>query len=361
MSKIRLGVIGIGFGQHVHVPAFRADPRCEVAALGASELKRAEAVAGRLGIAKACRDWCQLLADPDLDAVSIAVPPALQSEIAVAALKAGKAVFAEKPLAATVTAASRMTAAARAAGVANLVNYEFMEIGLWQQAKSILDQGGLGELRHVTVAWNVEIYAARHGLTSWKTTRQAGGGALYGFVSHVFYYLEQFLGPIGSLTATLFNPLGDVELGDTAACLCLETAAGIPVSLTVSSNAFLGSGHRLEFYGSQGTMVLNNPTSDYITGFQLFHGTRESGRLTEMPDEPGEGEGQVDGRIPIVARMARKFLTWMETGVPCHPSFRDGLRVQELLHAAETSHHSRAWVEVGPKATDDNEPGNQGL
>ncbi|MCX5893911.1 MAG: Gfo/Idh/MocA family oxidoreductase [Deltaproteobacteria bacterium] len=357
MSKIRLGVIGIGFGQHVHVPAFRTDPRCEVAALGASDLKRAAAVADRLGIPRAFGDWRQLLADPDLDAVSLAVPPAIQSEIAVAALEAGKAVFAEKPLAASVTAASRMAAAARTSRQANLVNYEFMDIGLWQQAKAILDQGGLGELRQVAVAWNVEIYAIRHGLTSWKTARRAGGGALYGFASHALYYLEQFLGPIGSLTARLFNPLGDVELGDTAACLCLETAAGVPVSLTVSSHAFLGSGHRLEFYGSQGTMVLNNPTSDYVTGFQLFHGTRESGRLIAVPDEPGKSETHVDGRIDVVAKMAHKFLTWMETGVPCHPSFQDGLRVQKLLHAAETSHRSRTWVEVGPGATDNNESG----
>jgi len=348
MAKTRIGVIGIGFGQHVQVPAFRADRRCEVAAICASDSKRAEAAAGRLKIPQAYGDWRELLAAPEIDAVAIAVPPVLQPEIAETALAAGKAVFAEKPLAASAAEAARLTAAARASRLPNLVNYEFLEIGLWQQAKSILDQGGLGELRHVAVAWNVEIYAVRHALSSWKTTRQAGGGVLYAFVSHVFYYLEQLLGPIGSLTARMVNNLGPIELGDTAAFLCLETVSGIPVSVSVSSHAFLGSGHRLEFYGSQGAMVLNNPTSDYITGFQLFHGTRKSGRLAAVEDHSEEVDVRVDGRIPVVARMARKFLDWVASGIAGRPDFQDGLRVQELLEAAEQSHQCRSWVEAGP-------------
>ena len=74
-QKIGIGVIGISFGQHVHVPAFRSDPRCEVRAICATTLDRAKEVAERFNIPDAYGDAHQLIADPGIDAVAIAVPP----------------------------------------------------------------------------------------------------------------------------------------------------------------------------------------------------------------------------------------------------------------------------------------------
>src|SRR6202011_3095632 len=67
-------------------------------------------------------------------------------------------------------------------------------------------------------------------------------------------------------------------------------------SLSVSSDAFMGSGHLVEIYGDEGTLVLHNRTSDYVTGFRLNVGTRASGALTRVSDEDAE-DAQVDGRL----------------------------------------------------------------
>src|SRR3954447_3713056 len=100
MKTVRVGIVGTGFGRQVHLPAFRAHPNCEVVAVCASRLERAQDAAARHGIERAFGDWRELVA-ADLEAIALAVPPAVQFEIALAAVRAGKAIFCEKPLAAT--------------------------------------------------------------------------------------------------------------------------------------------------------------------------------------------------------------------------------------------------------------------
>ena len=112
-AQLRIGVIGIGFGQKVLVPAFAAEPHCTVAGICASDFQRARRVADRLDLPKAYGNWEQLIADPDIDVVAIAVPPSLQPAIAAAALAKGKHVFCEKPMASSLQGASQMLGAAR--------------------------------------------------------------------------------------------------------------------------------------------------------------------------------------------------------------------------------------------------------
>ena len=103
--RVRLGIIGAGFGQYVHLPAFRSVPECRVIAIAAGSLKSAERAARQGHVPKAYGDWRKLVRDPEVDAISIAVPPVLQPGIARLALKYGKPVFYEKPLAVTLKAA----------------------------------------------------------------------------------------------------------------------------------------------------------------------------------------------------------------------------------------------------------------
>lgn len=342
-DKLRVGVVGIGFGQQVHIPAFQRSDRCKVVALCASRLDRATEVAERLNVDRAVNDWRQLVNDPEIDAISIATPPELQAEVAIAALTQSKAVFCEKPLSLSIETAEKLADLAGKVGVANMVDFEFPDIEEWQQAKNMLDDGGIGNLRHIAVAWNVETYANRMGLDSWKTRTEAGGGTLYAFVSHCFYYLEWLAGPIQRLTCRLFRAPSDTRPGDTLATLSLELASGVPVSLTISSHAFLGNGHRIEFYGDAGTLVLDNSTSDYVNGFQLLYGTRDSNQL--QPVDCAKPSTEIkDGRLLVVSRLVNRFIDWCTADVPAIPNFQDGLRVQRLLEAAKHSDASGCWV-----------------
>jgi predicted dehydrogenase len=167
-APFRIGVVGLGFGQQAHVPAFRRDGRCEVVAICGSDQARAGRVAESLGIPKAYGDWRELIADTEIDVVAIAVPPLLQAAIAIEAARLGKAVFCEKPLAANVDDALRMCQAVTDHQVAHAIDFLFPESEAFLLAKGEISAGRLGEVRHALVSWKVETYAVRNRLESWK-------------------------------------------------------------------------------------------------------------------------------------------------------------------------------------------------
>ena len=108
MRPISIGIIGVGFGKRVHLPAFRSDSRCQVKGICAAHDDRALEVAKEFRIPRTFYRWEELVRDPEIDAVSIAVPPTLQAPIVCAAARAGKHVFCEKPLSSSLSCAREM-------------------------------------------------------------------------------------------------------------------------------------------------------------------------------------------------------------------------------------------------------------
>jgi predicted dehydrogenase len=104
----------------------------------------------------------------------------------------------------------------------------------------------------------------------------------------------------------------------------------------MNAAAYLGSGHRLEFYGEDGTIVLENKTPDHARGFTLHHARRPATALQEVP-VADEGQEFPDGRIAPVARLARRFLDAIENGGVMKPGILEAARVQMLLDAARFS------------------------
>jgi predicted dehydrogenase len=351
-ERIGVGIVGIGFGRAVHLPALRADPRVEVVAIAASTAERAEKVASECGITKAYGDWRQMVADPAIQAVTIAVPPHLQAEIALAALHARKHVFCEKPLADSDPKAAMLVNAALDAEVANLVDFEFPAVREWKATKQLLESDTIGTIRHVHVNWHVETYAMQKRLQSWKTNLP-GGGMLMSFVSHCFHYLPWFVGQtIVRLRATLHRDAKDPGNADTINKIELYFSSGAYGrygaygTITASCNAPGGSGHRVEIYGDRGSIILENRTREYLDGFTVTCTTRDGPVPVELEAELAEAGGSKDSRVRTVAVLIRRFVDWIESGVPAGPNFREGLRVQKLIDAARQSHAALEWIET---------------
>lgn len=347
---IRLAIVGVNFGRTVLLPAFRADPRCTVAALCGSNEARTAEHARNLDVPKAYGDWRALVDDKDIDAIAIATVPGLQTQIALAALAAGKPVFAEKPLASTLDEARAMLEAAEASGLPTGIDFNFHEIMAWQRAKAMLDDGAIGPLRHVTVHWHVENYAIQNRMRTWKTLRDDGGGVLGNFVSHCFHYLEWFIEPLAGLQAKVGGLPGDDAL-DTTVAMALQYESGPLASLSMSCASFRGPGHRIEFYGEDGTLVLENRTSDYMRGFVLSHAKRP-GEPTIIPVEDPADAAYPDGRIAPTSRLATKFVDCLAAKPRYKPNaapgFAAGFRVQQLIDAARRANREGRFIGVAP-------------
>ena len=337
---IRIGIVGTNYGCQVQLPAFRLDPRCHVVALAGGNAAQAAERARQHGIPQDYGDWTQMIAQAGIDAIAIAVPPRLQPEIAIHALERGKAVLLEKPLAADWPGAQAVAACARSCARPVAIDFEFAELPTWRRAKALIDDGALGALRHVIVTWNVETYSTQMRLDSWKTRGGDGGGVLGNLCSHTFYYLEHLCGRINGLSARLFALPGADASSQSTLSMTLEFVSGAAGSAAVSAASFLGSGHRIELYGEDGTLALINPTNDYMRGFELFHARRPDRALQQIEvDEPAEDRTS-DGRIAPVARLVKRFIDAIEGGTTVIPGIDEALRVQRLIEVAQSSHHA---------------------
>jgi predicted dehydrogenase len=345
---IRIGIVGTNYGCQVQLPAFRLDPRCEVVALSGSDQARTAALARKRAIPDAFGDWRQMIERADIDAIAIATPPRLQPEIAIAALAHGKPVFIEKPMAADLAGAAAMLR--QAGSLPTMMDFNFTEIMAWRKTKLLLDEGAIGRLRHVSVNWNVENVSTRLRLKNWKTSGQDGGGALGNFGSHSLHYLEWFGGPIADVSARL-SGLPDDPLFETNVVLAFGFQSGASGSFAMSCASYLGTGHRLEFYGEDGILVLDNPTSDHMRGFTVNYARRPAAAvaLVQIENDPRDRQFPDEGRIAPVSRMASRFLDAIERRQPGTPGFAEGYRVQMLLDAVRQSHAKGQRTDTVPR------------
>ncbi|MCW8131189.1 MAG: Gfo/Idh/MocA family oxidoreductase [Planctomycetota bacterium] len=345
-AALRVGVVGTGYGAAVLIPAIRSTGLAEVAAVCARTPGKARQVADKLLIPKAFDRWEDLVADPDLQAVAIAVPPDVQPLIAKEALQNGKHLFLEKPVAMDLERAKELQALASRRHLTCAVDFEFLECAPWISARRLIHEGKLGEVAQILVNWQVETYSSRMKLLNWKTS--PSGGALNLFMSHAFYYVEKLAGPFVRLFAAS-NGIPGGHAAETNLYLLGELASGARAAVSIGTASIQGSGHRVEIYGSRGSLVLENVSADYIAGFSLRYALRnEDRKLIAFPEESAGSGAGVDGRIGATASILTRFFQAIVSGAAAEPSLPDGIRVQELMEWTKQSCAHPRWIEATP-------------
>lgn len=178
---------GTGFGAAIHLSARQALAGVSVVAIAGTRQEKTAEIARIHGVDKACDGFAALLAE-DLDAVTLALPPALAETAAALALDRGLAILAEKPLARSPEAAEAL--AGRAAGSTAIVDFEFAELHCFRTLHALLQRAEIGPIERVAVEWTTRSHAHRHRLWSWKTDAAGNGGVLTLLGTHVLFLLE---------------------------------------------------------------------------------------------------------------------------------------------------------------------------
>jgi predicted dehydrogenase len=193
-NPTRVGVIGAGaIAMYGHIPGIKRHPQGSVVAVCDTNKERAEALATSQSVAKVYTDWRELVKDPEIDAVTIALPNALHAEVAIAALKAGKHVLSEKPLAMTVAQGEEMVATAEKEGRVLAVNMTNRPRGEFQYMKAKIAEGRIGKVSYAT--GRMIRRAGIPGFGSWFTRKElAGGGALLDIGVHMLDAVLYMLG-----------------------------------------------------------------------------------------------------------------------------------------------------------------------
>src|SRR5215510_2945777 len=150
ISPLRVGIAGVGYWGKNLLRTFAKLPTTRIARLCDLDSTRRQALKQEHPELPVSDDYAGFVAARDLDAVLIATPPSRHHAMALAALRAGKHVWVEKPLALTAADGRELVAAAAGAGKTLFVDETFLYDPLVREMKRVIDAGELGEVFHLS-------------------------------------------------------------------------------------------------------------------------------------------------------------------------------------------------------------------
>ncbi len=171
-----MGLIGPGFIAAQHIEAVRRLGDVEVAAVAGSSLEAARRRAAEWHIERAYGDYRELIADPDVDVVHNTTPNHLHLEVSLAALAARKHVISDKPLSDSAGHSRVLWEAARRAGVAHVVTFNYRGNPLVQEARAMVSRGELGPLCYIHGQY-LQDWLADERVYSWRLDPARGGAS----------------------------------------------------------------------------------------------------------------------------------------------------------------------------------------
>lgn len=203
MKPIKWGMIGCGnVTEKKSGPAFSKVPNSSLVAVMGRSAEKAADYAQRHSVPKWYADVDALINDEEVNAIYIATPPDVHLEYAEKAMRAGKAVYVEKPMARNAAECEAMNQVSRETGVPLFVAYYRRMLPYFVKLKELIDQKVIGDIRLVVVQIHYNPYAEEIGenaLPRWRVNPQiSGGGHFEDLASHQFDFLEYVLGPIKS-------------------------------------------------------------------------------------------------------------------------------------------------------------------
>lgn len=358
--RLNIAMVGNGFIAGVHSNAFHQVKHffdvpfslCARVVCGRDQHKL-ESFASKWGWEETSLDWRSAIAREDIDVVDIAVPNSLHAAIAIAAAKAGKMVFCEKPLALSVAEARQMTEAV--GGLPNLVWYNYRRVPAVAFAKQLIDEGRIGEPFHCRAYYFNQSGVDPRKAHSWRYRRtESGSGAIGDLLSHSLDLATYLNGKIAELCATTHTFMPEREVDDAVQVMA-KFANGSMGSFEASRfGVGRRNGNGFEMYGSKGSLAFDLESMNRLqffdaTGPPQIQATRSI--LVTGPGHPYSQNfwkpGHIVGYEHTFIATLGDFLDCLAQSTPFHPNFQDSLYIQELLALVESSAQSGTWVKLG--------------
>jgi len=373
VAEINVALIGYGFMGRAHSNAYRQvtpffsprlRPRMKV--ICGRTREKVDAAAREYGWEEAATDWEAVVRRKDIDLVDISTPGDLHAPIAIAAARAGKIVFCEKPLANTVAEASRMLAAVNKAGVLHMLCHNYRRAPAVMLAKHLISEGKLGDIRHYRGTYLQDWIADENFPLVWRLDKQkAGSGALGDIAAHSIDLARFLVGEIVEVSADLKtfvterplpgNPRkkGRVTVDDAAQALVRFESGAIGTIEATRMALGRKNANRFEINGTKGSLAFDlermnelelyleaDPPS--VRGFRRVLVTDPSHPYVKAWWPPGHIIGYEHTFTHTVFDLLESAA---DERLPT-PNFVDGVQNQRVLQAMEQSSQRRRWVSV---------------
>ena len=377
MKTLGIGLIGWGFMGKTHTHALRSmalfypglDFQVRLAHVCSRRIEKAREAAQIAGYARYTDDYRALLADPEVDVVSVCTPNDQHEQMVIAALEAGKHVYVDKPLAVTEESAARIAAAARGARGVTRMAFNNRYLPAMLRARELVEEGRIGEVLSLQARYlhSGSIDPAKP--IGWK--QQAQGGVILDLGSHALdlaVWLAGYPRRVFCRTRTLYaerpTAAGGVErsLSEDHALMLLELPNGALGSVEASKIA-TGSNDDLsiEIRGDRGALVWNAMDPSFLSFYDQT--------LPERPLGGARGFTRIESvqRYPAPGGTflpPKNAVGWDRGHLHCYYTFLDdvahgrvpengvaeGARLQHLMACMKRSDHEGRWVALDAEA-----------
>jgi predicted dehydrogenase len=386
---LRVAMIGYGFMGAAHSQGWRVAPRFfdlpvdpQMSVIVGRDAERVEDARATFGWQRAETNWRSVVESDDIDVIDICTPGDSHAEIAIAALRAGKHVLCEKPLANTVAEAEEMTAAAESAaanGVFGMVGFSYRRVPALAFARTLITDGRLGDIREARAQYLQDWLVDAEGPMTWRLDKERAGSGALGDIGahaidmvqfltrstvdsvsgtmHTFVTERPLLGETRGLSGTASDERGTVTVDD-AAWFTGRLSNGAIGAFEASRFATgRKNALRVEISGSLGAISFDLETMNEL---QFYDSTDASGEqgfkriIVTEPEHPYMSAwwptGHAIGYEHAFSHEVRDFVVDIAEGRQPEPSFADGLQVQRVLDAVERSSEAgSAWIETEEK------------
>ncbi|MHA2501893.1 MAG: Gfo/Idh/MocA family protein [Candidatus Kariarchaeaceae archaeon] len=353
-DPLRVGIVGTGFGSIVQFPGFLHHPGFEPTVLVGRHETKTKKIAELRGIGNYSTDWKKIVESDEIDAISVVTPPSMHHEMTMAALDAGKHILCEKPLASTLDEAVLMKNRSEDSGLITMVDLVFRFIPSRAHMIELIKNGYVGEIYQVdiTVRNDSRLNPRTRGY-NWWSSKKMGGGVLNALGSHYIDFLLQIcdIQRVSARTAThipkrlnkLTGKMKKVTADDAFVAL-FDIGDDQLSTMKISSTTGYGRGPRIEIYGSEGALIMQEDQS--LFGGKL--GEDEVPTRLEIPEQLKLNMELQDEHIlvPPFTRLLDEFQKSIRSGRSLHPNFEDGVRIQQIIEAISTSSSKKKWVEI---------------
>ncbi len=219
MQKINWGIIGCGDVTELKSgPAFNKVPDSALVAVMRRDAAKAEDYAMRHQVPRWYSNADKLINDPDVNAVYIATPPSSHEAYTLAAIKAGKPVYVEKPMALNYAAALRMAIAAEEKDIKLVVAHYRREWPLFKKLKQLIDEKAIGEIRFVKLVYHKPALTPGElsdDKMAWRVNPAiSGGGLFHDLAPHQLDILYHLFGTAKKITGLSINKGGNYQAPD---------------------------------------------------------------------------------------------------------------------------------------------------
>ena len=366
-KELNFGIIGSGFMGRTH--AFGISIANRVFELPYNlRLKKiadvSDALASRaaeeLSVPLYTSDWKELVQDSSIDVINITSPNAFHTEMALAAIKAGKHVYCEKPLSTSVTDAKKMCDAAKAAKIKTQVGFNYICNPLLIKARQMIRNGDLGKIRGFRGIHAEDYMISPDSPFTWRHD-PVGGGALADLGSHIIATAEFLLGPISEVLGTCITSINrrkdsagiihNVVTDDvTRAFIKFENG----VSGSIEAN-WIATGrkmqHDFEIFGSNGSLFFSQERLNELFFYKNDESEEEKGfkKIVASPEHEPYGRfciapGHQLGFADLKAIEVKGFVDSI-AGLRSEPfNFDQGLRVQSIVELIRRSSIQSKWL-----------------